>query len=136
MNSFVSSFALKCREFSLYLPGTELNNTIVNCGEKFITIVMSEQFAAWIRRVAILSDPAARQLPRSGNTSYAFRKGALSPYRENQPESSESPARSYSLEGDTQDCAEYESEIHTFQISPPNRCPLIIPVIPQFSMYR
>ncbi len=43
--------------------------------------------------------------------SSSFWKGALSPYRENQPESSNSLADSHSFKDDTPDGSEYESEM-------------------------
>ncbi len=58
-----------------------------------------------------LDSDEARRLPTSDYTSSSFWKGALPTYRENQPESSNSPANSHSFEDDTQDSVEYESEI-------------------------
>ena len=58
-----------------------------------------------------LDSDEARGLPTSDYTSSSFWKGALPPYRENQPESGESPASFHSFEDDTQDSVEYESEM-------------------------
>jgi hypothetical protein len=55
-----------------------------------------------------LDGDEARGLPTSDYTSSSFWKGALPPYRDNQPESSESPENSHSFEDDTQDSVEYE----------------------------